>query len=195
VLGVNFIVVLPQQFVCGVDEERAEEVDHPMKGLEQRCADRNEDGPKHESDKNSPEQCSMLQCGRHGEKAQDDDEDEYVVERKGAFEEVAGQIFTAGGRVVFRPHDEAEGKAEKGPDNRGPGGLFQGLRAGLLVEEEIDHDQGGDDGKGQCPHSYGYIHERVFPPVVAWTIGPYLATNNDCCRLFPIRASFPALSR
>ena len=83
---------IPRQLDSGVDEERTQNIEHPVEVLQECHAGENEDTPEDHRAHNAPEQDSMLVLRRDGEVREDQREDEDVVYGEAVFDEVAGDV-------------------------------------------------------------------------------------------------------
>ncbi len=69
-------LALAEQFDAAVDQQRAENIDDPVKSLDQAHAGDDENRPHDQRAQDSPEQDLVLVAGRHLEITEDQQEDE-----------------------------------------------------------------------------------------------------------------------
>jgi hypothetical protein len=97
----------------------------------------------------------VLELGGDGERAQDEREDEHVVEREGLLDEVAREVLAA---VLGAPRRPQHG-AEREPDGEVPGAHQAGLAHGdgprVAVHQQVEGDQGQCDGDDDRPRPKG----------------------------------------
>jgi hypothetical protein len=107
-----------QHLDAGDDQEGAEDVEHPGELLHQPDAGEDHAGAHDDGAEHAIEQHAALQFRRHGEVAEDHDEDEHVVHRQRLFDQVAGEELqrlaccaTSAPWVPFRYHQSRPAKA------------------------------------------------------------------------------------
>ena len=108
VLGLDVRVVVAGELVGGVEQQRAEGVEGDVEVRQQRGARDDEDQAQDERQRDAPGQHPRLHRERHREVAEDDREDEDVVERQRALEQVAGQVLRAGVGRPARPTSRSQ---------------------------------------------------------------------------------------
>ena len=106
VLGMDLLVVVPQQADRREDQEAAEHEEHPLEPLDQRDAGEDEDDAEHERPEDAPEEHPELVLPWHGEVAHDDRPHEHVVDREALLDQVAGDVLTGGLTAPRRPDDD-----------------------------------------------------------------------------------------
>ena len=99
-----------------VQQERAEDVEHPLEVLDQRHAGEDEDGAQDERPEDAPEQHPELVLLGHGEEREDHRPDEHVVDREALFDQEAGVVLAGSLAALPGQHDEAEREADRDPD-------------------------------------------------------------------------------
>jgi hypothetical protein len=110
---------------AGDDQEGAEDIEDPGELLHQPDAGEDHAGAHDDGAEHAIEQHAALQFRRHGEVAEDHDEDEHVVHRQRLFDQVAGEEFQrlgprhlgALGAVQIPPEQAGEGECEADPDD------------------------------------------------------------------------------
>src|SRR6185295_5500942 len=134
----------------------------------------------HERADHAEEQDPLLQFSRYPHRDEQQHEHEDVVHAEGSFEQVAGQVLAAGGRAAPQPQDRAEHQRGAEPQ----GALYRrGAQAAFRPsgEDEIDHDEHGENGEGNAPRPQGYRRHRVARPASGLTpSGPAPAGGASC---------------
>jgi hypothetical protein len=111
-----------QQLDPGVDQEGAEDEDHPGELGEQRRAGDDEDAAQDDRPEDAPEEHPVLMLGGHREVGEDDQEHEQVVDREGVLDDVPGDELERRsaaempgevGREEAAHGDEEEGVAQR----------------------------------------------------------------------------------
>ena len=135
-----------------VQQEGAEDVEHPVEGLDQGHTGEDEDGAQDEGAEDAPEQHPELVLGRYGEVREDHRPHEDVVDGEALLDQVAGQVLT-GGRPSERPGDDpAEGEADGDPHRALDPGLPQADRVRAPVDDEqVAQEEDGDAGHQRHP--------------------------------------------
>jgi len=156
VVEVRLLVgVLEGQLDRGVDQEPAENVEHPA-----RCGDRggsgeDEDGTEHQRQHDADVEHFVLGQCRHREAGHDDHEDEQVVDAQAVFRDVAGdELLTRRIRQEDEQPDR-EGRRKADVDEHPADGIFGG--DGLLSTG--DHRQVEDHDREQH-HNGDHPNER-----------------------------------
>jgi hypothetical protein len=180
-LEVGFVVVaLERQPDRGVDQERAEEVEHPARGRDRRGAGQDEHRPQHHRHHDADVEHLVLRERRHREPRHDDDEDEQVVNAEAVLRDVPGdELPTARTRTEDEQPDREQGRQ---PDvEQHPAGRVLD-RDGVVAPgdhdqvERDDHEQTGDrqdpDGRGHHGH-HGRTSGRLR------TAGPEVSSVRD----------------
>jgi MFS family permease len=86
------------------DERRAKQVDDPVEALDQLDADEDREAAHPQGEDDAPEQELPAVLLGHAERAEDEQEDEEVVERERALDEVDRDVVDRAVAVVDRPH-------------------------------------------------------------------------------------------
>ena len=146
----------------GVDQEEAEEVEHPAEVVDGGRADGDEDRAHDQRHHDADHQGVLLELTRHRELAHDDDEDEQVVDRQRVLHQPAGvelQRVRAAGGV---PDAQAEQQRQADIDRQVGGAL---LHARLVRATADDGEVEGEDDDGHHdggdPDPGGYVHEAA----------------------------------
>ena len=103
---------------AGEDQERAEDVEDPLVGLDERRAGHDHHEAHGQRPDDAPEQDPVLVLGGHREGAEDQGEDEDVVDREALLDEVAGEVLDALGRAEPEEDEDAEADAQARPRRR-----------------------------------------------------------------------------
>src|SRR5262245_48866973 len=82
VLELDVLITASCHLDRGVQQNDTEDICHPRELSEHGGADRNEDPAKYQRANDPPQQRSIMQCGWHAEKAENDYEHENVVDRE-----------------------------------------------------------------------------------------------------------------
>ena len=90
---VDVVVVAEHQLAGGVEQERAEDVEHPVEALDDRHAGEDERRPQDQRPEDAPEQHAVLVLRRHEEVAQDQRPDEHVVDAEALLDQVARDVL------------------------------------------------------------------------------------------------------
>ena len=126
-----------KHFRAGKNEERAEDVKHPVELVDERRADGNHRAAHHQRAENAPEQQPVLEFQRHAEPGEDERDDEDVVERKRKLDDIAGGEGL--GVRASAPENHREGKrhGQRDPQRAPRGGFpeFDGARAAVKRAE------------------------------------------------------------
>src|SRR4029077_12142631 len=85
-----------EQLESRVQQERPEQVENPIKSLNQNGAQANHRGAHHQRAQHPPEQQAMLVAGIDSEILEDQQEDEDIVHTERFFNDVAGEKLEAG---------------------------------------------------------------------------------------------------
>ncbi len=91
-------------------------------------------------------------CARHLEVAEDQREDEEVVDRQALLEQPRGRVLHAGVAPRHGEDDDAEDDGQADPADAPAGGLLEADDVGVAVGQQVD-GQGDDDGGGEAAHS------------------------------------------
>src|SRR5664280_1882372 len=87
--GIDLFVLLAKQFETAVDEDRAEDINEPVKAVQQRDARDDEDGTHDQRAQDAPEQHVVLKVSRDAKIAEDEQKNEEVIDAKGLLDEVS----------------------------------------------------------------------------------------------------------
>src|SRR5688572_5016319 len=104
----NVHVVVPEHLDARVYEEAAEDVDNPVKTLDQRRADKNHRQTHNQRAHHAPKQHAMLKSRRYFEIREDQQEDEKVINRERQFDQVAGEKLKTALRPLVMKHEAPE---------------------------------------------------------------------------------------
>jgi len=143
-LRFDFLVALKQHLDSGYDEEAAENVDHPVKGAEQRGAGGDEDRAQDQSAQNAPEQDPVLKLRRCVEVLKDHQEDKQVVHAEGLFDQVAGEKFQGFLLAPGKVDPEIENQRQRDPYDAPDRSFLDRDRVRLSVKDaevEGEHPQ------------------------------------------------------
>jgi hypothetical protein len=160
------VLTLERQPDRGVDQERAEDVEHPARGGDRGGTGQDEDRPQQHRDDDADVEHLVLGQRRNGEPGHDDDEDEQVVDAEAVLRDVAGHELRPGGAA--RTEQEQGGREQPGQtdvEEHPAGGVLD--RHGVFAAG--DHGQvEGDDREqtddGDDPHVGGHSRDHDDPP-------------------------------
>src|SRR6185312_3349234 len=105
---------MPRHAKPGQHEERAEDVDRVMESVEKGRAGEDEDRTQDDRTDDPPEQDTPLRSGRDAEVAEDESEDEEVVDRERLLDHEPRQVLAR--RPASLPREDHAG--ERGPERR-----------------------------------------------------------------------------
>src|SRR5262245_1095950 len=155
----ELLLLLDQHLDAGVDEERAEDVPDPGEAREEGHAERDHRSPADDRPEDSPEQDPVLELAGHGEEAEDQNEDEDVVDRKRLFDDVTGDELDRLRRSRDLPDPRREEHRERDPDDRPAERLAKRRDVGLAVEDaQVDREDREDEDVEADPESQRAEH-------------------------------------
>lgn len=137
------------------EQNAAEQQKRPREVRDQLSAERDEDPAQHQRSGHSEQQHPLLQLLRHGEGAQQQHEHEQVVDRERLLDQVPGVVLQADLAAVRRPHPNAEGDRKSDVEHRPPQRLFHAHLVGAAGDDEVEHEQGQNDGQCDAPEQGG----------------------------------------
>jgi hypothetical protein len=145
VLGLDLATFVAGELPRGVEQQRAERVGRQVKRVQERRAEHDEDEPQRERHGDAPRQHPGLHADRHREVAEDHREDEDVVERERALEQVAREVLTARLTALPSPEQCAERERDPKPHDRPRDRLAH--RRGVVAgeREQVDRQHRDDD--------------------------------------------------
>src|SRR5271165_1675766 len=91
--GIDVCLGLAEKLDPAVDQDRAKNVNHPGKRVQQLDSQQDEHGAHHQCARNSPEQHAVLKAPRHREVAKDHQEHKQVVNTERLFNHIAREEF------------------------------------------------------------------------------------------------------
>ena len=152
----HLLVALLKQLDARDGEKRAEQVDGPVKPLQESAASEDEDGAHCQSSQDAPEQDAVLVDGRHSEGREDDDEDENVVYGQRLFNQVTGGELERALRPEPVIHPGVEDDRERHPHGAPDARLLEGHLVRVLVKyTEIDGKHRQNEGYKSGPQQGG----------------------------------------
>jgi hypothetical protein len=155
---VDVIVVGEHQLGSGEQQERAEDVEHPVELLDQRHAGEDEDRTHDQCTEDAPEQHPVLIPRRHLEVAEDQRPDEDVVDAEALLDEVARDVLARRRTAETPPHGHTEQEADRDPGGRLDGCLAHLYLVALLVhDEQVDEQEHRDEREQTQPPPGGDI--------------------------------------
>jgi hypothetical protein len=141
-LGLHRVLILRRHPHSGEDEKGPEDVDDPVELLDQVRPGANH-GPAHgERPQDAPEEDPMLVPGRNAEVAEEEGEDEDVVDGKCLLDEIARQELERGGTPQNISETTVKRECHEHPEHAPRRGLRQPDLVGLAMEhEEVEREQ------------------------------------------------------
>ena len=158
VLGVDVGVFAGEGHLdAGVDEERAEDVEDPVKARDDAHADQNEDRAHHDGADDAPEEHAVLEARLDLEVGEDENEHEDVVHAQAEFDEIAGEELLTEFGSAPPPDHAAEREGEGAPDGAPPERLLHrnDMRV-ALKHAEVEREHGGDEEEKRTPSPKGH---------------------------------------
>ena len=114
-LEVRSLVALPKHMDSAVDQEQTEDGENPVEARDQESAGGDHEAASNEGAEYAPGKDAMLDAVFDLKGAENDEEDEEIVDAKRFFDDVAGEIFHAALRTEPVPDKKAETKSETDP--------------------------------------------------------------------------------
>lgn len=136
----------PQKFPTSEDKDATEKENQPLEAIEEGDAAENKNCPKQKSPDDAPEKGGELGAFRHGKVAEQDGEDENVVDAQGKFHRIPGKEFHRGVWSKSKSNQSPEGGGENNPTDRGTQGSAKIHWTGVTVEK---NQICGEEGKNQ----------------------------------------------
>ena len=112
----------------GVEQDCAEDVADPGEALQQAYASGDEGTAHEDGAGDSPEKHARLACFGNAEEAEEQKEDEQVIDRKGLLDGVAGEVLDCAVGAVVRGEYAGERERRGGPQSDGVERLCGGCR-------------------------------------------------------------------
>jgi hypothetical protein len=156
-LGRHLLAFAAHELPGGEEQHGAEDVEGGVERVEQRGAGDDEHQPQHERERDAPGEHLGLRGGGHREVGEDHGEDEEVVERQRALEQVAGEELAAGLVALPRPEGGAEAHGDDQPDDR-PGRRLAHPRGVVAGEDQqVDREHPGHQRAEDAPGGKGRV--------------------------------------
>gem|GEM_PF-3941318 len=145
-------VVLEGHLGAGEEQDGAEDVHHEVELFHQIGAGCDHGSAHGKGAENAPEEHSVLILERHCEGAEEQHEDEDVVDREGFLDQIAGEEFDRRLGAHGVVDDAVEGESQRDPD-RAPGDCFLERRLVRLTVEDaqIEGQHEGDERAEAAP--------------------------------------------
>ena len=158
------MVAPPNEAPASKDQERAEDIDHPVQPVEQEPGEEDQDATHHHRAENAPEEHPVLVDRRHKKGREDQQHDKDVVDAQRIFEQITGRPFDTGLGPLREVDTSIEDQREPDPDATPDQRLTPGNGAGFTmkhtqVEREHGYDEGEKANPGQEIHESG--HELI----------------------------------
>jgi hypothetical protein len=97
----------------------------------------------------------LLECGRYGERGQQQHENEQIVHRERLLDYISGEVLGASFTAEPGPDECTEGQRNRDIEDRPPGGLTGGDSVRPASEQEVADHQNDDEADRQTPEQGG----------------------------------------
>ena len=114
-IGMHIFLIMKHHADAGVDQESAEDVDDPVKAVDQGHPHRDHEPAHEQRAQDPPEQNFMLVFGMHAEIGKDHDKNKDIVDAEGFFDQVAGQEHQGRLRAQVEVEPEVESQRYADP--------------------------------------------------------------------------------
>ena len=126
-------------------QQRSEDVGDDVEALDQLDADDDRHAAHRQRQDDAPEeQNPALRCG-HGEVTEDQQEDDEVVERKCALDQINGDVVDAVGAAGEQDHGDRRQQSEDQPADAPNDCLFARRLAAARKDEQVNEQEYADD--------------------------------------------------
>src|SRR5262249_51433252 len=126
--------LLEKQLDAAVYEQRAKNIDDPVKLPDQANTQQNKHRPHHQRAQNPPEQNLVLMFTRDFEEAEDQQEHEQVIDAQRQLDHIAGYELQRGRASMPEEHDEREDRRHGNPHHAPDRSLAKLYRVRLAVK-------------------------------------------------------------
>ena len=152
-----------KQEIVPIQQDDAEDVEHPGPGIDQRGTGKDEAGTGNQGKDNAEEQHLLLVLTRHLETGHNNQEHKQVINAQRFFSDVPGKVLTTHGGTAKGKHHNAEDHSQANIDG-GPNGRFLQRRNMRLanMEEVVKGQKGQNNHNGNAPNQGGNSHDSVF---------------------------------
>ena len=162
----------PGQLDGRVDEEGAEDVEHPGVGVDDDRTQRDEDAAQDDRDDDADHEGRLLELRRHLEAAHDEQEDEEVVDRQRVLGQPSGIELTGILTAPLPPDEEAEeDRAGDEEDEVASCLAHRGDMGSPRDDEDVDGEEHGHQTDRQEPAPGGNVHGHNLPVTKRMTGG------------------------
>src|ERR1700683_1642676 len=147
---------------AGIENIRAEKVDHPFEGGQQRHS-----GPDHrpahdQRAQHAPEQKPMLLVRRDLERGKNEHEDKNVIHAQSVFDQIAGEKFEPFASPFLMHDPKSEPNRQRHPDQRGDQRFPHGNGARLAMQHgQVEDEQRQHHGVESDPEGERRLHRRM----------------------------------
>ncbi len=146
------LVLLGRHAHTGVDQEGAEDIDDPLKALDQGRTNQDHPAAHDQGADDAPEQHTVLVGRRHAEVREQQDEDENIVDAERVFDQVAREELDRLGLASPEIQADVEPQRQHNPDDRPGRRLAHGHGVGAPVEHaQVQGQQAQDDNQKRDP--------------------------------------------
>ena len=151
-VGVHVLVDSAQDPVGEDEQPRAEHVDDEVEAIEQRDAAEDGEAAEHERRDDAPEELRRAVLRGHREVREEQEEDEEVVQRERALDQVDRRVVDRGVGAVEEQQRDGDQEREHEPADAPHHALAEArlatAREDLEVDEQQNDDRGRDPGEG-----------------------------------------------
>ena len=135
--GGRVLLLREQQADGGEEQNGGEDVADPMEACEQAETGGDERAAHEDGAEHAPEEDFGLVRGKDLKDAEEEQEDEEVVDREGLFEGIAGEVLDGALIAESVADDEREGERGGDPEDGGGDGVGVGARRAATADVEI----------------------------------------------------------
>ena len=133
-LEVRSLIAFPEHVDSAEEQEQAENGKNPVEARDEDGAGGDHEATSEECAKNAPGEDAVLYAIINLEGAEDDEEDEQIVDAQSFFDDVAGEEFHAALATKPVPDEKAERESEGDPDGTPEGGFASLDLVGFAME-------------------------------------------------------------
>ena len=149
---VDLIIIVREHLDAGDDQEGTEDVDYPVKLLDQCNAGKNEGGTHKQRPDDSPEKDLVLVLSRDTKEGEDHQEDEEIVDAQRLLDQITGQELHGRHGAACIVDKAVEYQCERDPDST-PGESFAHLDCVrfAMKNPQVESQQAQNDNCKQNP--------------------------------------------
>src|SRR6185437_15029818 len=158
---IDIRLAAPEQADAAVNQDRAKNVDDEFKALEQRYADQNKDQTHYQRAQHSPDQNFVLRVAGHAEVAEENQENEEVIDAQRLFDHISGHELEHGSVPMPQIHQAGKGRCQQHPENCPADRLPEAHRRTSTMQANIQRQHGEDKQVEANPEQPGFGHAGV----------------------------------